>query len=124
LAIYNNYTADFENFAKGFDNAAEIFAWYGTIPYKLAFLQNRKNQRSSKINEKSAIRNFVCQFSVYNDYNAISAHTKFLKNLRNQRLVRPRKLLGGGISTPYTPFCLICTIKPELTYFLMCTTIE
>jgi len=38
--------------------------------------------------------------------------------------VPPKKLLGGGISTPYTLFCLICTINSELTYFPMCTTIE
>ena len=38
--------------------------------------------------------------------------------------IPPKKLLGGGISTPYTLFCLICTINSELTYFPMCTTIE
>jgi hypothetical protein len=38
--------------------------------------------------------------------------------------VPPKKLLGGGISTPYTLSCLICTINSELTYFPMCTTIE
>jgi len=27
----------------------------------------------------------------------------------------PKKLLGSGFSTPYTPFCLICTISSELT---------
>jgi len=26
----------------------------------------------------------------------------------------PKKLLGSGVSTPYTPFCLICTIISEL----------
>ena len=28
--------------------------------------------------------------------------------------VPPKKLLGSGGSTPYTPFCLICTISSEL----------
>jgi len=27
----------------------------------------------------------------------------------------PKKLLGSGFSTPYAPFCLICTISSELT---------
>jgi len=27
----------------------------------------------------------------------------------------PKKLLGSGFSTPYIPFCLICTISSELT---------
>jgi len=28
--------------------------------------------------------------------------------------IPPKKLLGSGFSTPYTPFCLICTISSEL----------
>jgi len=38
--------------------------------------------------------------------------------------VQLKKLLGGWISTPYTPFCLICTIKSELIYFPICSTLE
>ena len=29
----------------------------------------------------------------------------------------PKKLLGSGVSTPHTLFCLICTIHSELKYF-------
>jgi len=36
----------------------------------------------------------------------------------------PKKPIGGGVSTPYTTFCLICTITSEITYFLICTTNE
>ena len=36
----------------------------------------------------------------------------------------PKKLLSCEISTPYTPFCLICTIISELTHFPICTTME
>jgi len=32
-------------------------------------------------------------------------------------IIPPKKLLGGGFSTPYTRFCLICTINSELTHF-------
>jgi len=31
-----------------------------------------------------------------------------------RRMIPPTKLLGSGISTPYTPFCLICDISSEL----------
>ena len=34
----------------------------------------------------------------------------------------PRKLLCGEFSTSYTPFCWVCTINSELTYFPICTT--
>jgi len=30
--------------------------------------------------------------------------------------IPPKKLLGSEFSTPYTPFCLICTISSELKY--------
>jgi len=36
----------------------------------------------------------------------------------------PKKLVGGGISTPYTPFCSMCTVNSELTYFSMYTTVK
>ena len=36
----------------------------------------------------------------------------------------PKKLLGDWGLTPDTSFCLNLTIKSELTYFLICSTIE
>jgi len=33
----------------------------------------------------------------------------------------PRMLLGCRVSTPFTLFCLICTISSELKYFLIST---
>ena len=33
----------------------------------------------------------------------------------------PKKLVGCGFLTPYTLFCLICTIRCELKYFLIFT---
>jgi len=33
----------------------------------------------------------------------------------------PKKFLGSRVSTPYTPFCFICTISSELKYFLIIT---
>jgi len=44
--------------------------------------------------------------------------------LRFSVLKPSKKLLGGVVSTPCTPFCSICTINSELTYFPMCTLIE
>ena len=35
--------------------------------------------------------------------------------VEHRTLSPPTKLLGSGFSTPYTPFCLICTISSELT---------
>ena len=35
--------------------------------------------------------------------------------------IPPKKLLGCGLWTPRTLFCLICTINSELTYFLVST---
>jgi len=37
------------------------------------------------------------------------------------RMTRSKKFLGRGFSTPYTLFCMICTINSEVTYFLFFT---
>ena len=38
--------------------------------------------------------------------------------------IPPKELLGGGVPTPHTLFCLICTINSELMYCSSCTTNE
>jgi len=50
-------------------------------------------------------------------------HTLWVSRHSNAH-VQPKKLLGGGISTPCTPFCLTGTIKSELACFPICATIE
>ena len=41
---------------------------------------------------------------------------KFLGRISRFCATPPKKLLGSGVSTPYTLFCLICTINSELMY--------
>jgi len=41
--------------------------------------------------------------------------------MRREHLIPPKNLLVSGVSTPYTPFVLICTISSELTCILIFT---
>jgi len=59
----------------------------------------------------------VCIFIV-STYLVSALYWSLFVFIRCTHLVPPQKLFGSGFSTPYTPFCLMCTISSELKYIL------
>ena len=67
----------------------------------------------ANVSVDSRARVYVC------GANWSSADISIETHLCSERTTPPKKLLESRFSTPYTPFCLICTISSELTWIFI-----
>ena len=58
-----------------------------------------------------ALLPFAQAFEIYGPHSDTLTHNSHCQTTTSP----PKNLLGSGFSTPYTPFCLICTMSSELT---------